>query len=105
MTLQQTCHFCEIVANTEPARIVMRNAHVVAFFPQEPATVGHTLVIPTDHIADIWELDETTAVNLTRYSGGARGQTSAVAGWSQYCPVERCGSDTDCATPACACSA
>lgn len=68
MTLQQNCHFCEIVANKEPARIVMRNAHVVAFFPQEPATVGHTLVIPTDHIADIWELDEATAVNLARYT-------------------------------------
>jgi histidine triad (HIT) family protein len=66
VTQQQNCHFCEIVANKEPARIVMRTANVVAFFPQEPATLGHTLVIPTDHIADIWELDEATAVNLTR---------------------------------------
>ena len=68
MTLRQNCDFCKIVANEEPARVVMRNAHVVAFFPQNPATVGHTLVIPTDHITDIWELDEATAVTLTAYT-------------------------------------
>jgi histidine triad (HIT) family protein len=66
VTLQARCDFCEIVANEEPARIVMRDAHVVAFFPLEPATVGHTLVIPTDHIPDIWALDEARAITLTR---------------------------------------
>ncbi|WP_353939678.1 HIT domain-containing protein [Micromonospora sp. b486] len=33
------------------------NEHVVAFFPLEPATLGHTLVIPRQHIPDIWSLD------------------------------------------------
>lgn len=42
-------------------REVYRDEHVVAFFPTEPATLGHTLVIPHDHIPDIWTLNDETA--------------------------------------------
>lgn len=65
MTFEEGCAFCEIVANEEPARIVTRNERVIAFFPLEPATLGHTLVIPTSHIPDIWALDDATAATLT----------------------------------------
>jgi histidine triad (HIT) family protein len=65
VTLEEGCDFCEIVAKDEPARIVMRSERVVAFFPLEPATLGHTLIVPTDHIPDIWALDDATAVILT----------------------------------------
>jgi histidine triad (HIT) family protein len=65
MTYQEGCDFCEIVRREEPARIVMRDEHVVAFFPIDPATLGHTLVIPTNHIPDIWALDDMTATMLT----------------------------------------
>lgn len=58
------CEFCEIVRADEPARIVMRSAQVVAFFPLEPATLGHTLLIPTTHVPDIWALDEVVASSL-----------------------------------------
>jgi histidine triad (HIT) family protein len=46
------------------AREVYRDEHVVAFFPTEPATLGHTLVVPRDHIPDIWALDDETATHL-----------------------------------------
>jgi histidine triad (HIT) family protein len=58
------CEFCEIVAREEPARIVMRSDEVVAFFPLEPATLGHTLVIPTVHVRDIWGLGDRQASAL-----------------------------------------
>lgn len=61
MVLQAGCDFCDIVATNEPARVVMRSGEVVAFFPIEPATVGHILLVPTTHLRDIWELDERTA--------------------------------------------
>ena len=38
----------------------------MAFFPLRPATLGHTLVIPTTHVPDIWTLDESTASSLAR---------------------------------------
>lgn len=38
----------------------------MAFFPLEPATLGHTLVVPREHIPDIWDLDEGTAGHLSK---------------------------------------
>lgn len=59
------CPFCDIVQCDDPdAREVFRNDHVVAFFPTEPATLGHTMIIPRRHIPDIWALDEATASQL-----------------------------------------
>ena len=61
------CPFCDIVKRDAPdAREIYRNEDVVAFFPSEPATLGHTLVVPRQHIADIWSLDEDTASELAR---------------------------------------
>lgn len=61
------CPFCEIVQRDDPdAREVYRDEHVVAFFPLEPATLGHTLVIPQQHLVDIWALDEATAGYLAK---------------------------------------
>jgi histidine triad (HIT) family protein len=55
----EDCPFCEIAAAEDPsAREVFRNERVVAFFPLEPATLGHTLVIPRRHVPDIWSLDD-----------------------------------------------
>ncbi len=66
-TSDPDCPFCEIVQHDDPdAREVYRNEHVVAFFPLEPATLGHTLVIPRHHVQDIWSADEDTAAQLAR---------------------------------------
>jgi len=59
------CPFCQIVRrDDEDAREVYRDGDVVAFFPLEPATLGHTLLIPRQHVRDIWGLDERTAAAL-----------------------------------------
>lgn len=64
-TSDPDCPFCEIVARDDPdAREIYRDQNVVAFFPTNPATLGHTLVIPRQHIADIWSLDQATAEQL-----------------------------------------
>jgi histidine triad (HIT) family protein len=61
------CPFCAIIERVDPdAREIYRDNAVVAFFPQEPATLGHTLVVPRQHIDDIWSLDEDTAAHLAR---------------------------------------
>ncbi|MER7272041.1 HIT family protein [Micromonospora carbonacea] len=61
------CPFCEIVQREAPdTREVYRDEHTVAFFPLEPATLGHTLVVPRNHVPDIWSLDEETASRLAR---------------------------------------
>ena len=60
------CPFCEIVQRDDPdAREVYRDEHVVAFFPTEPAVLGHTLVVPREHVPDIWSLSQDAAHRLT----------------------------------------
>ena len=41
-----SCVFCAIVARRSPARIVFESRTSLAFFPTNPATTGHTLLIP-----------------------------------------------------------
>lgn len=61
------CPFCRIVEGADPAvRIVRRDERTVAFFPTDPATLGHTLLIPRAHRPDIWSLDVPTAEHLAR---------------------------------------
>ena len=49
------CPFCDIVAESGKARLVYEDDATVAFLPLNPATPGHTLVVPRDHIADFFE--------------------------------------------------
>ncbi|MEU0557421.1 HIT domain-containing protein [Dactylosporangium sp. NPDC006015] len=64
MTTDPACEFCEIVARSAPARIVFEDEDSLAFFPLNPASPGHTLVIPRVHIPDIWSLSRDQASPL-----------------------------------------
>ena len=67
MVTPNECPFCKIIQHRDPdVREVYRDEHVMAFFPSEPATLGHTLVVPRKHIPDIWGLDGDTAAHLSK---------------------------------------
>ena len=51
------CIFCKIVAGELPAAVVASDERVLAFLDINPATRGHTLVIPRAHVEDIHEID------------------------------------------------
>ncbi len=64
-TSDPDCPFCSIIHRDDPdAREIYRDETVVAFFPDKPATLGHVLVVPRDHIPDIWQLDDATGSRL-----------------------------------------
>lgn len=60
------CEFCEIVAGRAPAKMVAEWSTAVAFFPLEPATLGHTLVVPRRHVKDLWSADGDLGAELIR---------------------------------------
>lgn len=63
------CIFCDIVAGEASARSVAGNSLALAFLDVNPATEGHTLVVPRSHAEDIWELtsaDSAAVWELTR---------------------------------------
>lgn len=64
--MQQNCDFCEIVAGRADVQIVAEWTSAIAFFPLEPATPGHTLVVPRRHVRDLWEADPSLGASLLR---------------------------------------
>lgn len=55
------CIFCQILAGNIPSHQIYEDEHVVAFLDISQATLGHTLVIPKQHVRDLFELEETLA--------------------------------------------
>ncbi len=51
------CIFCKIVAGEIPAQIVDEDERTIAFMDINPATRGHLLVIPREHVQDLLEID------------------------------------------------
>jgi diadenosine tetraphosphate (Ap4A) HIT family hydrolase len=61
----EDCAFCAIARGEDTsAEIICETDRWVAFFPQNPATPGHTLVIPREHIVDFLALDPASASDL-----------------------------------------
>lgn len=58
------CEFCRIARGAEPAEVVCEGRDWLAFFPLNPATPGHTLVIPKAHVVDLWHVDPTLGAEL-----------------------------------------
>jgi histidine triad (HIT) family protein len=67
--MAEGCIFCRIVDGRSPSRRVLESERALAFLDINPASDGHTLVIPKAHADDIWDLrdDDGAAVwDLTR---------------------------------------
>ena len=56
--------FCAIVAGRSPGHIVYEDEGAVAFMDINPATDGHTLVVPRAHAKDLWDIGEEEAARL-----------------------------------------
>lgn len=64
--MSESCEFCEIVDREDlDVREVYRDENVVAFFPTEPAVLGHILIVPRRHVQDIWALKPEEASQLS----------------------------------------
>lgn len=58
------CEFCRIVRGEIPAEVVYETATTLAFFPLEPATRGHTMVVPKRHIETFLDVDPSEIPEL-----------------------------------------
>ena len=54
--MSEDCEFCKIVSGFEPEKIVYRDDDVICFFPRTQYSKGHTLVAPTAHYTDIFDI-------------------------------------------------
>jgi histidine triad (HIT) family protein len=61
----ETCEFCKIARGGDRSvEVVCEGENWIAFFPLDPATPGHTLVIPRKHVADLWKAEPPLAADL-----------------------------------------
>jgi histidine triad (HIT) family protein len=50
------CQFCDIVAGTSAADVVLRTAETVGFLDRRPVFKGHTLLVPRRHVKTLPDL-------------------------------------------------
>lgn len=58
------CLFCQIVAGTTPAAIVLETDDVVGFLDVRPVFKGHVLLVPRQHVGTLPQLPEPLIVPL-----------------------------------------
>jgi diadenosine tetraphosphate (Ap4A) HIT family hydrolase len=63
--------FFKIIEGREQAQVVYETQDTLAFFPLQPAAVGHTLIVPKVHVRDIWSLDSELAEHQERLSSAS----------------------------------
>lgn len=62
---ERDCPFCKVIAGEGSAEIVDRDERTVAFMHEQPATLGHALVVSRCHVADLLEIaDEDLAATV-----------------------------------------
>ena len=60
----ENCIFCRIADGDIPSTTVYEDDSFTVIMDLSPATRGHALIIPKDHMDDIFEMDEKTAGKL-----------------------------------------
>ncbi|MDD5639433.1 MAG: HIT family protein [Candidatus Pacebacteria bacterium] len=53
----ENCIFCKIITGEIPCHKIFENEKIFAFLDINPASEGHTLVVPKKHFADIFEIE------------------------------------------------
>ena len=53
------CLFCEIVARDRPAAVVLDEPGVLGFLDARPLFPGHVLVVPTEHVDTLEDLQDS----------------------------------------------
>lgn len=61
----RSCPFCAIVRGEDArAEVICVTESWVAFFPDAPATPGHTLIVPVGHYSTLWSAPVAVAQQL-----------------------------------------
>ncbi len=60
-----SCIFCKIASGEIPSLQVYGDDMVMAIADIEPVAIGHTLIIPKQHYADIFDISEPTMERIT----------------------------------------
>jgi len=60
----ESCLFCKIVAREIPSTIVYEDDAVFAFLDIHPVNIGHVLIVPKAHHANLYETPDETIAHM-----------------------------------------
>jgi histidine triad (HIT) family protein len=61
----EACDFCAIARGDDlTVEVVCEDEAWLAFFPLDPVTPGHTLVVPRRHVSNLWEAEQALGAEL-----------------------------------------
>jgi len=62
--MHNTCLFCNIIKKELPSAKVYEDEHCYAFLDLHPINIGHTLLVPKAHSANLYETEDDTLATL-----------------------------------------
>lgn len=60
------CIFCKIIAGEIPSNTIYEDKEFKVILDASPATKGHALILPKEHYADLYEIDENVAARVMK---------------------------------------
>jgi histidine triad (HIT) family protein len=65
-----SCIFCKIISGDIPSEKILENDEFIAILDAYPANLGHVLVMPKRHVANIFEMDSKETGRLFEFASG-----------------------------------
>ncbi len=60
------CIFCKIIAGEIPSNTIYEDDEFKVILDVSPASKGHALILPKEHYADLYEIDENVAADAMK---------------------------------------
>ena len=62
----ENCIFCKIIAGEIPSNTIYEDDEFKVVLDVSPASKGHALILPKNHYADLYEIDENVAADAMK---------------------------------------
>ena len=94
--IDRDCIFCKIAGGDIPSSTVYEDEQFRVLLDLSPATKGHALILPKQHYANIFEIDENILRDLIVLAKKVASAMKETLNCDEYCTEQRRSSRPDC---------
>lgn len=74
----ENCIFCKIIAGEIPSNTIYEDEEFRVILDASPAAKGHALILPKEHYADLYDIEEETAARAMKLAKKLAGHMTEV---------------------------
>lgn len=89
--MEKDCIFCKIAAGEIPARTIYEDNEFRVILDASPASKGHALILPKEHYANIYEIDEEIIAKAAKLAKRLAAQMTETLGCDGFNIVQNNG--------------